>query len=531
MAASPDGPWFFLIAQSEPDTAAGPEYRLTGITDTSMLRPQVFAWQESELAGGDKVAIGFAASEKQVIDAALESLAETDSRFWTRADRCWNARGGSHTDGGAFFFNVSPNGKGMDLTVTDKFGQAVPVPTSTPAFMTNGRMLTPSKLDIPRLSPTGQFAWFKGQLPKWGYPEVLAFLEGIELVAREENDIADLLNLLTLMMDKRYDTGKLRRSSLLSLFDRSFNRVVEMIKESPSPQFVYHAARDKCPRPLSESQTVVIDASGFTPEGETSVAREIHRLYETGFKNFIVAHTGGHRFIGSGLGVDTRDVRIDVYGSPGDYLASGLDGLELHVHNNGQDQVAQIMKSGKLVVHGDVGQTFMYGAKGGSTYILGNAAGRPLINAVGKPRVVINGTCLDYLAESFMAGDPLNGGGFVILNGITFDEHNHIMELDTPYPGGNLFSLASGGGIYVRDVFNKVSEDQLNGGELLPLTPEDWALIEPYLQENERLFDITLDRLLSVNGTPRKPEQVYRKIRPNTVRALQAEEAWVTKES
>ncbi len=90
--------------------------------------------------------------------------------------------------------------------------------------------------------------------------------------------------------------------------------------------------------------------------------------------------------------------------------------MEIYVHGNGQDQLGQIMKRGKLVVYGDVGQTFMYGAKGGEVYILGNAAGRPLINAVGKPRVVINGTCLDYLAESFMAGEPLNGGGFVILN-------------------------------------------------------------------------------------------------------------------
>ena len=80
--------------------------------------------------------------------------------------------------------------------------------------------------------------------------------------------------------------------------------------------------------------------------------------------------------------------------------------------------MAQIIKRGKLVIYGDVGQTFMYGAKGGDVYVRGNAAGRPLINAVGKPRVVINGTCLDYLAESFMAGDPLDGGGFVVLNGI-----------------------------------------------------------------------------------------------------------------
>ncbi len=76
----------------------------------------------------------------------------------------------------------------------------------------------------------------------------------------------------------------------------------------------------------------------------------------------------------------------------------------------------------------------MYGAKGGEVFILGNAAGRPLINAVGRPKVVINGTCLDYMAESFMAGDPLNGGGFVILNGIDFDDDGKIVPLK-PLPG------------------------------------------------------------------------------------------------
>ena len=186
------------------------------------------------------------------------------------------------------------------------------------------------------------------------------------------------------------------------------------------------------------------------------------------------------------------------------------------------------MKSGKLVVHGDVGQTFMYGAKGGQAYILGNAAGRPMINAVGKPRVVINGTCLDYLAESFMAGDPLNGGGFVILNGITFNEQNEIIDLDTPYPGGNLFSLASGGAIYVRDPHQAVSTDQLNGGEFTPFTESDWELIKPYLEENARLFNIPLERLLTIDGQPVQPAQIYRKIHPKAVRALQAEESWVT---
>ena len=47
MHSSPDGPWFFLIAQSAPAEMKSEAYRLIGITDTSMLRPQVFALQEA----------------------------------------------------------------------------------------------------------------------------------------------------------------------------------------------------------------------------------------------------------------------------------------------------------------------------------------------------------------------------------------------------------------------------------------------------------------------------------------------------
>src|SRR5260370_1902785 len=117
MHGSPDGLWFFLIAQSDVRKRA---YRLIGITDTSMLRPQVFALQQGTAA------IGFAASEKQAIDAALESLAREDSRFWSRADVYWNARGGSHTDGGAFIFTVHASESGeATLQCMDKFGQFI----------------------------------------------------------------------------------------------------------------------------------------------------------------------------------------------------------------------------------------------------------------------------------------------------------------------------------------------------------------------------------------------------------------------
>jgi len=90
---------------------------------------------------------------------------------------------------------------------------------------------------------------------------------------------------------------------------------------------------------------------------------------------------------GVGFGPNTQGLRIDCYDNPGDYLGSGIDGLEVYVHGNAQDQLCQISKRGKLVVYGDVGQTFLYGAKGGEIYVLGNAAGRPMINAVGARAV------------------------------------------------------------------------------------------------------------------------------------------------
>jgi glutamate synthase domain-containing protein 3 len=210
-------------------------------------------------------------------------------------------------------------------------------------------------------------------------------------------------------------------------------------------------------------------------------------------------------------------LRLDCYDNPGDYLGSGIDGLEVHVHGNAQDQLCQIAKRGKLVVYGDVGQTFLYGAKGGEFYVLGNAAGRPMINAVGRPRVVINGTALDFLAESFMAGDPLTGGGFAVVNGLGFNAEGQAVGLPHPYPGSNLLSLASGGAIYIRDPHRSLVEEQLNGGVYRPLGVDDWKLILPYLQENERLFGIRIAAdLLTVDGVLRSPSDVYRKVTPQT---------------
>ena len=80
-----------------------------------------------------------------------------------------------------------------------------------------------------------------------------------------------------------------------------------------------------------------------------------------------------------------------------------------------------------------------------------------------------------------------------------------IREYDTPYPGSNIFSLASGGAIYVRDPQKKLVEEQLNGGEFNEISDADWDLILPYLEENEKLFAISIDRLLTVDNKKKSP--------------------------
>ncbi|MBP1736039.1 MAG: glutamate synthase alpha subunit domain protein, partial [Deltaproteobacteria bacterium] len=292
-------------------------------------------------------------------------------------------------------------------------------------------------------------------------------------------------------------------------------RGIDLLNQNQNEEYgrIDFISRGKLRSPNVNEKILVADASQFPPEGDESFAHLISEAYRLGWRRFICFGHRGQRFLGCSFGPQTGGVRIDAYGSTGDYLASGIDGIEIYVHGNAQDQLGQILKSGKLVVYGDVGQTFMYGAKGGEVYVLGNAAGRPLINAAGRPRVVINGTALDFLAESFMAGDPYNGGGFVILNGMTFDDDGEVVALDIPYPGSNLFSLASGGAIFVRDPYEKIVPEQLNGGQISQFSERDWNLILPYLQENERLFGISIeDHLLTVDRKRRNPDEVYRTI-------------------
>jgi len=516
---SPDGPWFFIIARTDP---ASRNLQLIGITDTSMLRPQVFSFMDTE-----KLKVGTIASEKQAIDSLLESLSDEYSENF-KADKYWNARGGSHSDGGAFIYSLEDTLLGKKLKVEDKFGNKLFYEKKHKLEDQNNynRKLSDSKAS-PENSINDSFFYnddieynskkIISLLKKMPGNEFKNFLDKATSIGKLRKNILGIVKLLTFLYNRKYLALNIKRNFLTGELIHSINEVLAF-----TPTFndyidsqvrgVMWETRNKIRKPEDSETTLVIDCSGFQPEGEFCVARYIVNAYNLGWKNFILYKCNGDRFIGSGLGSKSDDVTIDVYGSSGDYLGSGLDGAHIFVHGNAQDQVGQILKSGKIVIYGDVGQTFLYGAKGGVTYVLGNAAGRPLINSVGKVRTIINGTCLDYCAESFMAGNSIDGG-FVIINGVEFDERGEIIGLESKYPGSNFFSLASGGAGYVSDPYYTMGEEQLNGAKFVEFTHEDWLVIHPYLVENENLFGIQIRRdLLTVDGVIMWPKEVFRKV-------------------
>lgn len=536
---SPDGPWFFIVARAEPGTGAP---QLIGITDVSMLRPQVFCLFEGEQS------LGAIASEKQALDAFFEEIASEDNSVPSSADSYWAARGGSCTDGGAFVYTLKNEAGHAFLDVHDKFGNQI----SGKKTPNSQKIIPPSIIRIDcRINHKDKNS-VRGvrvvresagegketaildqstsivQKPFQGNVKDLmqdlqhnryeSFQKGVRKLAVKKG-IREAVDKLTLLRDRRWDPLKGRRTFQIAAVDQSIQTLLDSIpgpgKKSRTEMIRLDASfsgEKTILEPRNISNTLVIDAGRFPNDGPRAVSRTIADAHANGWKNFIVYRCRGDRFIGCGLGPNTEDVRIDVYGSSGDYLASGMDGAQLYVHGDAQDQVGQILKSGKIVIFGNVGQTFLYGAKGGESFVMGSAAGRPLINAVGRIRTIINGTCLDYCAESFMAGEQ-TGGGFVIINGLTYDERGEVIGLEMKYPGNNLFSLASGGACYLNDPYYTVTENQLNGAEFISFRREDWHTILPYLQENGRLFGISIRHdLLMVDGVLKWPEEVFRKI-------------------
>src|SRR6266700_2337393 len=307
---SPDGPWFFIVARNDVKNKA---WQLLGITDTSMLRPQVFAIQEGP------VKIGVIASERQAINAVLSRL-QADRRIPSRfADVYWNARGGSHTDGGAFLFTVRDGESGKELECADKFGRVTHLPQQE--WLPGGRAqvslnttLVELQKDPRAREPSGFYEYIRPALRDAGFQyatQVLEELKRLALKGQESRRFA--IQAITLLYDRVYETGNKKRSSLLQLCYGALNEIFSSVRLSNYDLYTRldWNNRSRLGHPGPDSQVLVVDATDFPVEGDESAARFLVEAYNDGWKNVLLYNLRGHRFIGSGLGPRTKGLRID----------------------------------------------------------------------------------------------------------------------------------------------------------------------------------------------------------------------------
>ena len=75
---------------------------------------------------------------------------------------------------------------------------------------------------------------------------IRSYYAGIESITSQEKDWRKYIDLLSLMMDRRYDTGSLRRSSLLSLIDQAL-LMLFVDDFDRSGDLILHSAEDPIP--------------------------------------------------------------------------------------------------------------------------------------------------------------------------------------------------------------------------------------------------------------------------------------------
>ncbi|HMK47724.1 MAG TPA: hypothetical protein VK436_13950 [Methanocella sp.] len=195
---------------------------------------------------------------------------------------------------------------------------------------------------------------------------------------------------------------------------------------------------------------------------------KILSLTKQGEKHIELQHVCGQKFIGDGL---KGNVKIDIYGIPGNDLAAFMDGPEIEVHCNGQDGIGNTMNAGTVVIHGHAGDVIGYGMRGGKIFIQGDVGYRVGIHMKAYlnnvPYIVIGGTACNFFGE-YMAG------GVMVLLGLNTTD-------GCPMAGDYVGSGMHGGVVYIRgDVEDRYLARDVRKTEL---DDADRARLEPLVKE------------------------------------------------
>lgn len=196
------------------------------------------------------------------------------------------------------------------------------------------------------------------------------------------------------------------------------------------------------------------------------VNEEIKGLVDNGESTIKLTDVFGQRYLGSTL---KEGCTLEICGTPGNDMASYMDGAHIDVFGNGQDQIGNTMNGGLVVIHGHCGDAAGYAMRGGEIFVRDYVGWRVGIHMKQykeqKPSIIIGGDAGAFLGE-YMAG------GVIVLLG---------------KPGRYLGSGMHGGVMYLR---GGIDEDEVSAGLVQEACDEeDKAVIESYLKRYNDFFD------------------------------------------
>ncbi len=188
----------------------------------------------------------------------------------------------------------------------------------------------------------------------------------------------------------------------------------------------------------------------------------------------------GQRYIGTDL---DAEVKIDIYGTPGNDMGAFMSGPRMEVHGNAQDGCGNTMNDGQIVVHGQAGDLTGHSMRGGQIFVrydVGYRVGIHMKEYKRKvPNIVIGGAAGDFLAE-YMAG------GVVLVLGLTLGECGRCKAR---FVGTGMH----GGVIYERgDILEAVK-----GTKVMKVGKRDMRVIEGLVKEYCEQFGVDFEKVMS----------------------------------
>jgi len=245
-----------------------------------------------------------------------------------------------------------------------------------------------------------------------------------------------------------------------------------------------------------EAEVFGLDDRGL-PRPYKDLNDEIHRAVAAGCKLVRVRDVRGQRFIGAGL---EGEVRLELFGTPGNDLGVFMDGPTIEVFGSAQDQAGNTMNGGRLIVHGNAWDVTGLAARGGTIFVKGNGGYRIGIHMKEfrrrRPVIVYGGRVREFFGE-YMAG------GVLVALGLDLGRNDGPGAAAGPVVGPNLASGIHGGAVYIRGA---VPDYYLGVGAVKqPFGDADRKTLEPILKEFCAHFGVPYEFIWEVPFTKIAP--------------------------